>query len=203
MASVGAIYQSNLGKWFSVLYGLGIFLLSTPLIFNDVRDFSLFFNETNLLENEVKWPTKELSYAEFHNDNTRYPRVFLSTEVVEGDILRLGVARFEGDDKFLRDLKSNFQKELDSLGWHSLEETPDLYRFSIGEEKLNPDSWRRNRIHITNQKVYETSFDISHLKPGNYVVLIEKIMVNYGMFSNDPSSIQLRKKWDEVSFIKE
>lgn len=203
MASVGAIYQSNLGKWFSVLYGLGIFILSTPLIFNDVRDFSLFFNETDLLDNELKWPTKELSYTEFHNDNTRYPRAFLSTEIVKGDVLHLGIARYEGDDKFLKDLNSNFKKGLDSLDWHSLKNTPDLYRFYIKEEKLNPSNWRRTRIHVSNQKVYETSFDISHLAPGNYNIMIEKIMVSYGLFSNDPTSIRHRKKWDEISFIKE
>lgn len=203
MASVTAIYQSNLGKWFSVWYGLGIFILSTPLIFNDVRDFSLFFNETNLLENELKWPTKELSYSEFHKDNIRYPRVFLSTEIVKGDVLHLGVARYEGDDKFLKDLKSNFQDKLDSLNWHVLEDTPDLYRFFINGEKLNPGSWRRVRIHVSNQKVYETSFDISHLTPGNYNVVIEKVMVNYGLFSNSPEGIRHRKQWDEISFIKE
>jgi len=203
MASVGAIYQSNLGKWFTVLYGIGIFILSTPLIYTDVRDFTLFFNETDLLENEVKWPTKELSYSEFHDDNTRYPRVFLSTEVVTGDILRLGIARYEGDDKYLTDLNSNFRNQLDSLGWHRIEDTPDLYRFFIDKEELNPGNWRRNRIHVSNQKVYETSIDISNLAPGNYNIVIEKIMVNYGLFKNDPESIRLRKIWDEVSFIKE
>lgn len=65
LSSVGAIYKSNLGKWFSIFYGLGIFLFSTPLIYNDIRDFSLFFNEINLLENELRWPTKELSYSDF------------------------------------------------------------------------------------------------------------------------------------------
>ncbi|MFT4860137.1 MAG: hypothetical protein ACI9O5_001101, partial [Algoriphagus sp.] len=30
LSSVGAIYKSNLGKWFSIFYGLGIFLFSTP-----------------------------------------------------------------------------------------------------------------------------------------------------------------------------
>ncbi|MEN2280840.1 hypothetical protein AAGF08_01790 [Algoriphagus sp. SE2] len=203
MASVVAIYQSNLGKWFSFIYGLGIFVLSIPLILTDVRDFSLFFNETDLLENEQKWPTKELSYVEFHTENTRYPRAYLSTEIVKGDILHLGIARYEGDDKFLKDLNSNFKKELDSLGWHPLEDTPDLYRFFIKEENLIPGNWRRNRINLSNQKVYETSINISHLPPGNYDILIEKIMVNYGLFSNAPTTIRHRKKWDEVSFIKE
>jgi len=78
MSSVAVIYQSNIGKWFSVFYGFGIFVLSTPLIYNDVRDFSLFFNETNLLENELKWPTQELSYSEFHQGRPEVPQSILA-----------------------------------------------------------------------------------------------------------------------------
>lgn len=203
MASVSAIYQSNLGKWFSIFYGLGIFLLATPLIYNDVRDFSLFFNEANLLENELKWPTKELSYEEFHEEGKRYPRAFLPTETVSGDYLKLGIARYAGDDKYLVDLRENFKNELDSLGWHELEDTPDLYRFSIGDEVIKADSWKRNRLQVSNQKVYEGIVPIGNLPPGIYTLKIEKLLVRYNLFSNKPEEIRLREKWDEIDFIKE
>ncbi|MCS5490747.1 hypothetical protein [Algoriphagus limi] len=203
MASVGAIYQSNLGKWFSVFYGMGIFLLAMPLIYNDVRDFSMFFNEADLLENELRWPTKELSYAEFHQEGKRYPRAFLSTETVSGDYLKLGIARYAGDDKYLIDLRENFKKELDSLGWHEMEDTPDLYRFTIGDKVIRAGSWKRNRLHVTNQKVYETMLPIGDLAPGIYTLKIEKLLVRYNLFSNKPEEIRLRKQWDEIDFIKE
>ncbi|NVJ86618.1 MAG: hypothetical protein HWE15_09960 [Algoriphagus sp.] len=203
MASVSAIYQSNLGKWFSIFYGLGIFILAIPLIFNDVRDFSLFFNEANLLENELKWPTKELSFVEFHQEGKRYPRAFLPSETVSGDYLKLGIARYAGDDKYVVDLRENFQKELDSLGWHELEDTPDLYRFSIGGEVIKADSWKRNRLQVSNQKVYEGMLPIGNLSPGIYTLKIEKLLINYNLFSNNPESIRLRKRWDEIDFIKE
>ncbi|TFV95954.1 hypothetical protein E4S40_06940 [Algoriphagus kandeliae] len=203
MASVGAIYQSNLGKWFSVFYGLGIFLLAMPLIYNDVRDFSMFFNESNLLENELKWPTKELSYSEFHQEEKRYPRAFLSTETVRGDYLKLGIARYAGDDQYLIDLNENFKKELDSLGWHELVDTPDLYRFTIGDEVIRAGSWKRNRLQVTDQKVYETMLPIGDLPPGIYTLKIEKLLVRYNLFTNKPEEIRLREQWDEIDFIKE
>lgn len=203
MASVSAIYQSNLGKWFSIWYGFGIFVLSTPLIYNDVRDFSLFFNETNLLENELKWPSKDLSYMEYHDDTRRYPRVFLASEFVDGDLLRLSIARYQGDEKFIEDLKSNFKTELDSLNWHNLEDTPDIYRFIVNDEVLKAGPWRRNRINMTNQKVFETVIPIGHLPSGTHTLKVEKLMVNYNLFSNDPEDIGLREQWDEIDFIKE
>lgn len=203
MASVSAIYQSNIGKWFSILYGFGIFALSIPLIYNDVRDFSLFFNEVNLLENELKWPSKELSYVEYHDESKRYPRAFLASEFVEGNLLRLSIARYEGDEKFVEDLRDNFQMELDSLGWHELKDTPDIYRFSINDVVLKSSSWRRNRIMVTNQKVFETAIPIGHLPMGTYTLKVEKLIVNYDLLSNEPERIQHREQWDEIDFIKQ
>lgn len=202
MSSVGAIYQSNLGKWFTSFYGLAIFIISTPLIFNDVRDFSLFFNEVNLLENELRWPTKELSYSEFHQEESRFPRVFLPNEIEDDKFLRLSIARYQGDDKFLKDINSNFKKSLDSLEWHQLNDTPDLYRFSVNNEILKAGSWRRNRIKGTNQKVYETIIPIDQLPTGAYTMRVEKLIVSYHLFSNAPEKIILREKWDEIDFIK-
>lgn len=203
MASVSAIYQSNIGKWFSILYGFGIFALSIPLIYNDVRDFSLFFNETNLLENELKWPTKELSYVEYHDESQRYPRAFLASEFVEGDLLRLSIARYEGDEKFIGDLKDYFQTDLDSLGWHDLKDTPDIYRFTVNGERLEAGPWRRNRMMVTNQKVFETAIPIDHLPTGTYTLKVEKMIINYSLFSNEPERIRLREQWDEIDFIKQ
>jgi len=203
MASVSAIYQSNLGKWFSILYGFAILILSTPLIYNDVRDFSLFFNEANLLKNELKWPSKELSYIEYHDESQRFPRVFLANEFVAGDLLRLSIARYEGDEKFVEDLKNNFQVELDSLGWHQLQDTPDIYRFSINGKILEAGPWRRNRLMVTNQKVFETAIPIGHLPTGTYTLKVEKVLVNYNLLSNVPEEVRLREEWDEIDFIKQ
>jgi len=202
MGSVTAIYQSNLGKWFSTLYTLVIFAFAVPLIYEDVRDFSLFNNKINLLEREIEWPTKGLTYAEFHDEESRYPRIFLPKETVESDLLRVGVARYQGDTKTLKDLNDQFRLELDSMGWHTMDDTPDLYRFYLNDQIIKPGSWRRNRIQITDQKVYETTFDITGLEAGIHSLRVEKVMLNYSLFSNKPEQIILREYWDELEFIK-
>ncbi|MDN3204049.1 hypothetical protein [Algoriphagus sediminis] len=202
MGSVTAIYQSNLGKWFSTFYTLVIFAFAVPLIYEDVRDFSMFNNKTNLLEREREWPTKGLTYAEFHDEESRYPRIFLPKETVESDLLRVGVARYQGDTKTLKDLNDQFRLELDSMGWHVLEDTPDLYRFYLNDQIIKPGAWRRNRIQITDQKVYETTFDITGLEAGIHSLRVEKVMLNYSLFSNKPEQILLREYWDELEFIK-
>jgi len=62
VSSISAIYQSNLGKWYSIGYIVLIFMLAAPIIVTDVRDFTLFFNERNMLNHEVEWPAKNLYF---------------------------------------------------------------------------------------------------------------------------------------------
>jgi len=38
--SINALYQSNLGKWFTIGYIFFILALATPVIFSDIKDFS-------------------------------------------------------------------------------------------------------------------------------------------------------------------
>ncbi len=203
MSTVAAIYQSNLGKWFTILYGVGVFFLAAPLIYQDGKDFSLYFNESDLLEKEIIWPTKGFSYSEFHDEDSRYPRAFLPRDVIDRDFLRLGIARYEGDERIIHDLNDYFKKDLDSLNWHNLEDTPDLYRFSINGKVIPAQGWRRSRVQTTDQKVYETILPIEDLEPGVYTLKIEKILINYGLFSNKPEDLLLRSGWDEIDFIRQ
>ncbi|MFT4855952.1 MAG: hypothetical protein ACI8YP_000158 [Algoriphagus sp.] len=69
--------------------------------------------------------------------------------MVDNEFLRLSIARYQGDDKFVKDLSENFRNELDSLGCHEHKHTPDLYRFSVGNEVLKAGTWQRNRIQGT------------------------------------------------------
>jgi hypothetical protein len=43
VSSISAIYQSNLGKWFSIGYSIVIMILAAPVMISDIEDFSLFF----------------------------------------------------------------------------------------------------------------------------------------------------------------
>ena len=126
----------------------------------------------------------------------------MPTEIVNDEFLKLSIARYQGDDKYLKDLNENFKVSLDTLDWHKLKDTPDLYRFSVDNQILKAGVWRRNRIQGTNQKVYETTIPIDQLPPGTYTLKIEKLIVAYDLLSNSPEGIKLREHWDEIDFIK-
>ncbi|MEP1955526.1 MAG: hypothetical protein ABJJ26_11365, partial [Algoriphagus sp.] len=113
--SISAIYQSNLGKWFTLFYAVGIFLCATPLIFNDVEDFSMFVNESNLIEKELEWPSKAHIFEDYHDETKRYPRAFIPSEVLSDDVLQLGVSRYEDDAKMVDHIQREFNDQLASL----------------------------------------------------------------------------------------
>ncbi|PZX58051.1 hypothetical protein [Algoriphagus chordae] len=201
LSSVSAIYQSNLGKWTALFYGISIFVLSMPLIYADTVDFSMFRNDRNIKEKEIEWPAKHLHFENEHEPNTRFPRAFISTEEVNDDLLRLGIARYEGDTKIINELKSDFRNDLKSLAWKNLDETADLHRIFIDEQEIPIDSWSKHRLRNTNQKIYQTGIDISSLKKGVHTIRVEKLLLEYGFIDNHAELIQL-KNWAHFEFIK-
>lgn len=201
ISSIGAIYQSNLGKWFAVFYSLFIFVLATPIISADVKDFSLFSNETNLNEFEQEWPAKNQTFQDQHDPNKRFPRVFIPSEEINEDFLKLGIARFEGDRKILEDLNNQFQKTIDTLNWHQLDETADLHRIFIDDSLVKIDHWEKFRLPETGQRIYQGVLNIKELSQGVHHVRVEKLLLIYGFTDNVPD-VKFRQNWSKFSFIK-
>ncbi|MBN7814524.1 hypothetical protein [Algoriphagus pacificus] len=201
ISSIGAIYQSNLGKWFAVFYSLFIFVLATPIITSDVKDFSLFSNETNLNEFEQEWPAKNQTFQDLHDPNKRFPRVFIPSEEINEDFLKLGIARFEGDRKILEDLNNQFQTTIDTLNWHQLDETADLHRIYIDDSLVKIDHWEKFRLPETGQRIYQGVLDIKELSQGVHHVRVEKLLLIYGFTDNVPD-VKFRQNWSKFSFIK-
>ena len=201
ISSIGAIYQSNLGKWFAVFYSLFIFVLATPIITSDVKDFSLFSNETNLNEFEQEWPAKNQTFQDLHDPNKRFPRVFIPSEEINEDFLKLGIARFEGDRKILEDLNNQFQTTIDTLNWHQLDETADLHRIYIDDSLVKIDHWEKFRLPETGQRIYQGVLNIKELSQGVHHVRVEKLLLIYGFTDNVPD-VKFRQNWSKFSFIK-
>ena len=201
ISSIGAIYQSNLGKWFAVFYSLFIFVLATPIITSDVKDFSLFSNETNLNEFEQEWPAKNQTFQDLHDPNKRFPRVFIPSEEINEDFLKLGIARFEGDRKILEDLNNQFQTTIDTLNWHQLDETADLHRIYIDDSLVKIDRWEKFRLPETGQRIYQGVLNIKELSQGVHHVRVEKLLLIYGFTDNVPD-VKFRQNWSKFSFIK-
>ena len=199
--SISAIYQSNIGKWLAVVYAFLIFAFSTPIIISDTQDFTTFSNDRGLIEKELEWSAKYLHYETEHDFNTRYPRSFIPSEEISDDYLRLGIARYEGDGKIIEQLNTDFAKELDSLGWKTLEETADLHRVYIDEQLVKIDSWSKHRIGTTKQKIYQTGIDVSNLEDGTHSLRVQKLLLEYGFVDNKPTLIILNQ-WDQFQFVK-
>ena len=201
VSSVAAIYQSNLGKWFSLAYGIIIFGLATPIIYSDTRDFGLFFNESNLNARELEWPAKNLYYESHHDPEKRYGRLFLPSEEIAGDVLRLGLVRYEGDENVVRELKSNFKQQLDSMQWQPLDATVDLYRIYIDDTLVPVGFWKKQRLQTSGQKIFQSLIPIDSMDPGNHRIRVEKLMLRFDLISNRPG-ILLLEKWAVVDFYK-
>ncbi|SFU08763.1 hypothetical protein SAMN04489724_3840 [Algoriphagus locisalis] len=201
LSSVSAIYQSNLGKWTAVFYGISIFVLSLPSIFSDIEDFTMFRNDRNLIEKEIEWPAKSLHFENNHEANNRFPRAFIPSEEINDEYLRLGIARYEGDGKIISELNTDFAQHLDSLQWKPLQETADLHRIYIDEKLVKVDSWSKHRLSNTKQKIYQTNIDISNLEEGLHSIRIEKLLLEYGFIDNQAELIKL-DHWAQFEFIK-
>ncbi|WP_289029712.1 hypothetical protein [uncultured Algoriphagus sp.] len=201
VSSISAIYQSNIGKWYSIGYILLIFILAAPIIVTDVRDFTLFFNERNMLDHEVEWPAKNLYFESDHNAGKRFPRAFLANEAVEGQHLRLGIARYEGDQKMMEIIKREFSSSLDSLGWHELNQTADLHRIYVNDSLISVNGWAKYRLAGAGQRVYQSLLDVSFLAPGRYQIRVEKLMLRDPLFGSD-TDLRVLENWSVFEFIK-
>lgn len=201
IGSITATYQSNLGKWFSLGYGLVIFGLATPLIIADSTDFSLYFNEVNLNEFEIEWPAKNQYFETHHDPEKRYAKIILPSEDVAGKTLRVGLVRYEEDEEILAQIKEEFAPELDSLGWNQLRQTADLHRIYIDEELVSTQVWRKERLPITRQKITQTFIPVDSLSLGFHRIRVEKLTLEYHLFSTKPQ-LKLLKNWALVDFIK-
>lgn len=201
VSSISAIYQSNLGKWFSIGYSIFIIVLAFPVIMSDVKDFSLFANERGLNDFEKEWPAKNHHYENHHDPEKRFPRAFIPKEEIEGDFLRIGIARYVDDHQVILDLEEKFQNTMDSLNWKSLENSADLHRVYIDDSLVQVNKWAKNRLAVSGQKAYQAEIDISQLSKGLHEIRIEKLLLVYGFLDEKPE-IKLRENWSKFSFIK-
>ena len=201
ISSINAIYQSNLGKWFSIGYSICIFALAIPVILSDIQGFSLFLNEVELSKSEQEWPAKNQHYMDQHEPDKRFPRAFINSEEIADNFLRVGIARYEDDQKVIQDLNQEFKMTLDTLGWKKIEIPADLHRVYINDSLIQIDQWAKNKLAVSSQKVFQAGIDISNLKYGIHGIRIEKLLLVYGFSDNEPK-VRLLENWSVFTFVK-
>lgn len=91
--------------------------MATPIIMADIKDFSLFYNETNVNQMDQEWPAKNLNFEEYHDSEKRFAKAFIPKEETSENMLKIGVVRYQGDSKIMKRIKADFNVSLDTLAW--------------------------------------------------------------------------------------
>jgi hypothetical protein len=200
-STMGATYSSNLGKWKFQVYQLLIILVAIPLVIKDTQNFTLFFQETSLNENQLAWPQKNWYFEDQRDPSLRFGRILLPSDKISGDHLPLWVAYYGEDEKYLELLNGPFSTTLDTLSWQKLSIAPDLYRISIDDSVYQISNWNQVILSQSNQRVYETRIPIADLSSGFHEINVEKLLMRMDFFSD--TEPRLRKNWANVVFFKE
>ena len=200
-STMGATYSSNLGKWKFQVYQLLILLIAVPLVIKDTQNFTLFFQETSLNENQLAWPQKNWYFEDQRDPSLRFGRILLPSDKISGDHLPLWVAYYGEDEKYLELLNGPFSTTLDTLSWQKLSIAPDLYRISIDDSVYQISNWNQVILSQSNQRVYETRIPIADLSSGFHEINVDKLLMRMDFFSD--TEPRLRKNWANVVFFKE
>jgi len=200
-STMGATYTSNLGKWKFQVYQILIILAAIPLVIKDTKNFTLFFQEISLNENQLAWPQKNWYFENQRDSGQRFGRVLLPSDKISGDHLPLRIAYYGEDEKYLELLNGPFSTTLDTLSWQKLSIAPDLYRISIDDSVYQISTWNNVVLDKSNQRVYETYIPIADLSDGFHEINVEKLVMMMDFFSE--TEPRLRKNWANVIFFKE
>lgn len=200
--TIGAVFQSNLGKWTTSLFSIFLLMLSFPFIMSDINGFSYYQNETNLSEEYYDWPD-ESKYFESHNLlNARFPRVWTASKVVTGNQMNLYLANFHRDNKDIPKLQVLLETDFDTLGWTKPEKVKDLYRVYLNDSLISTKKWSAVTSGLTGQKGWMSSIPLDHLESGVHEIRIEKL-IYLAPFLGAGNQPRHRKKWARFEFVKE
>ncbi|MFN3757247.1 MAG: hypothetical protein ACK4RM_09855, partial [Flavobacterium sp.] len=200
MSTLGAVYLSNIGNLKFSIYQFIIMLITVPFIINDTKDFSLFFHEISLSDDQLVWSGKEWYYEDARPSESRFGRILLPSEEVTENYLKIQLAYYDEDKNYVNILNEKYQEIIDSLQWEKIKEPFDLYKFSIDNIELSNLKWTKVIRQDSNQKVYQCYIDISNLREGSHELIVDKLLIRT-TFTKDGDP-KLRKQWASVHFFK-
>jgi len=120
---------------------------------------------------------------------------------VSDNYLKVGVARYEVDQKMMEMIKRDFSSIVDTLQWHALNQTADLHRIYVNDSLISVNGWAKYRLAGSGQRVYQSLIDVSFLSPGRYQIRVEKLMLRDPLFGSD-TDLRVLKNWSVFEFIK-
>jgi hypothetical protein len=200
-SSVQATYQSNLGKWSISGYIFFILVLTVPLVKIDIADFSLYFQASNLNDEQAEWPNKSWYFDNHKEAGKRFPRILLPSEEISVNLSTINLAYFDEDREHIAIIHAQYKHSLDTLQWQQVRTATDLYRFYMNDSLIHLSGWKKVRLAGSGQRAYQSVLNVAALPPGNHDVRVEKLLVIENPFSGK-RDIRLRKNWAKFSFIK-
>jgi hypothetical protein len=198
---VQATYQSNLGKWSISGYIFFILVLTVPLVKIDIADFSLYFQASNLNDEQAEWPNKSWYFDNHKEAGKRFPRILLPSEEISVNLSTINLAYFDEDREHIAIIHAQYKHSLDTLQWQQVRTATDLYRFYMNDSLIHLSGWKKVRLAGSGQRAYQSVLNVAALPPGNHDVRVEKLLVIENPFSGK-RDIRLRKNWAKFSFIK-
>jgi hypothetical protein len=200
MSTLGAVYLSNIGNRKFTIYQIVIILFTVPFVMNDTKDFTLFFHEISLNEEQLEWSGNDWYYEDSRSNESRFGRILIPSEDIKGNSLKLQLAFYDEDEGYVGVLNEKHQNIIDSLKWNKIREPYDLYRFSINQQVLAELKWTKIIKPKSGQKAYQCYIDISDLDYGEHQIIVDKILIRRTFTKN--GNPRLREKWAKVHFFK-
>lgn len=200
MSTLGAVYLSNIGNRKFTIYQIVIILFTVPFVMNDTKDFTLFFHEISLNEEQLEWSGNDWYYEDSRSNESRFGRILIPSEDIKGNSLKLQLAFYDEDESYVGVLNEKHQNIIDSLKWNKIREPYDLYRFSINQQVLAELKWTKIIKPKSGQKAYQCYIDISDLDYGEHQIIVDKILIRSTFTKN--GNPRLREKWAKVHFFK-
>ncbi|GAA0877284.1 hypothetical protein GCM10009119_02520 [Algoriphagus jejuensis] len=199
--TVGAIYQSNLGKWFFVSFSLGLLVLAMPFIVQDLSGFSAYYTSIDIDSSDYEWPDDRAYFEEYNPDGKRFARMWTPSKMVSGDVLNLYLVRYEREENSIPQM-NELLLESDTIAWEKVESLADQYRIYLNDSLLNAEKWVKVRAGLAGQKALLGQIPTGHLSPGIHEIRLEKLTY-VPPFLTWGNQLRHRKKWARFEFVKE
>ena len=199
--TVGAIYQSNLGKWFFVAFSLGLLVLAMPFVVQDLNGFTAYYANINSGDSDYEWPDDRGYFEEYNPEGKRFARMWTPSKTVSGDVLNLYLVRYEREENSIPQM-NGLLLESDTIGWEKVESLVDQYRVFLNDSRVDSEKWVKVRAGLAGQMALLGQIPTGHLPPGIHELRLEKLTY-LPPFLGVGNELRHRKKWARFEFIKE
>ena len=197
--TIGAIYQSNLGKWFFVSFSVSLVILAMPFIVQDSKGFSAYHAGVNAEDSDYEWPDDRGYFEEYNSEKRRFARMWTPTKKVNGEALNLYLARYEREESSIQ--KMNGLLSTDTIRWKKVESLVDQYRIYLNDSLVDAERWVQVKAGHTAQMALFGQISIAHLPTGIHELRLEKLTY-LPPFLGTGNELRHRKKWARFEFIK-